>query len=196
MNQRSMRSWKVLCWNVRGLNSEPRQRSIREKISESQCAIACLQETKLTDCSRSLIKVVCPMGFYQFIESPSRGASGGILTVWRSDVFKGVLIEVKPFGIVISFTSVHNNEQWFLVNVYGPCQGEMRDEFVNWLYNLQVEPEQKWLVVGDFNFIRSMENRNLPGGDVNDIFIFNEIIGHLGLLELPLKGRRFTWSNM
>uniref|UniRef100_A0A453NQ47 Uncharacterized protein n=1 Tax=Aegilops tauschii subsp. strangulata TaxID=200361 RepID=A0A453NQ47_AEGTS len=31
---------------------------------------------------------------------------------------------------------------------------------------------------------------------VNDIFIFNEIIGHLGLLELPLKGRRFTWSNM
>ena len=28
------------------------------------------------------------------------------------------------------------------------------------------------------------------------MFIFNEIIGHLGLLELPLKGRRFTWSNM
>jgi hypothetical protein len=31
---------------------------------------------------------------------------------------------------------------------------------------------------------------------VNDVFLFNEIIGHLGLLELPLKGRRFTWSNM
>ena len=31
---------------------------------------------------------------------------------------------------------------------------------------------------------------------MNDIFIFNEIISHLGLLELPLKGRRFTWSNM
>jgi mannosylglycoprotein endo-beta-mannosidase len=28
------------------------------------------------------------------------------------------------------------------------------------------------------------------------MFLFNEIIGHLGLLELPLKGRRFTWSNM
>ena len=50
--------------------------------------------------------------------------------------------------------------------------------------------------VGDFNFIRSLDNRNLPGGDVNDIFIFNEVIGHLGLLELPLKGIRFTWSNM
>src|SRR4051812_15771519 len=41
-----------------------------------------------------------------------------------------------------------------------------------------------------------MDNKNIPGGDVNDMFIFNEIIGHLGLLELPLKGTRFTLSNM
>jgi hypothetical protein len=33
-------------------------------------------------------------------------------------------------------------------------------------------------------------------GDVNDMFLFNDIIGHLGLLELPLKGRAYTWSNM
>ena len=131
MNRMPMRNWKVFCWNVHGLNSETRQRSVREKITESQCAVACLQETKLFDCPRSLIKSICPGGFDQFIESPSRGASGGILTVWRSNDFKGVLIEVKPFGIVISFTSVHNSDQWFLVNVYGPCQGIMRDEFVN-----------------------------------------------------------------
>ena len=31
---------------------------------------------------------------------------------------------------------------------------------------------------------------------MNDIFLFNSIISHLGLLELPLKGRKFTWSNM
>jgi hypothetical protein len=52
------------------------------------------------------------------------------------------------------------------------------------------------LFLGDFNFKRSEENRNKPGGDVNDMFLFNEIIGHLGLHELPLKGTRFTWSNM
>ena len=28
------------------------------------------------------------------------------------------------------------------------------------------------------------------------MFIFNEIIGHLVLLELPIRGRAFTWSNM
>jgi hypothetical protein len=50
--------------------------------------------------------------------------------------------------------------------------------------------------MGDFNFVRSQENRSQPGGDPNDIFIFNELISHLGLLELPLKGRSFTLSNM
>jgi hypothetical protein len=28
------------------------------------------------------------------------------------------------------------------------------------------------------------------------MFLFNDIIGHLGLLELPLKGWAYTWSNM
>lgn len=142
------------------------------------------------------MKSICPHGFDQFAESPSSGASGGLLTAWRSDVFCGTLLEVKPYTIVMQFTSVHNNEQWFLVNVYGPCQGELHDEFVSWIYNLDIDPDQMWMLMGDFNFILSIDNRNLPGGNINDMFIFNEIIGHLGLLELPLKGRKFTWSNM
>ena len=86
----SMRNWKVLSWNVCGLNSETRQRAVRQKVTESQCAVVCLQETKLSNFPRHLIKSICPAGFDQFIESPSRGASGGILTVWRSDFFSGL----------------------------------------------------------------------------------------------------------
>lgn len=124
------------------------------------------------------------------------GASGGILIVWNSAFFSGQLIEVQCYGIIISFISVHNSEAWTLVSVYGPWSGPLRDEFVQWLYHLHIPDDAKWLLLGDFNFIRSLDNSNMPGGDVNDIFLFNEIIGHLGLLELPLKGRAFTWSNM
>jgi hypothetical protein len=31
---------------------------------------------------------------------------------------------------------------------------------------------------------------------MQDIMVFNEIISDLGLQEIPLKGRSFTWSNM
>jgi hypothetical protein len=52
------------------------------------------------------------------------------------------------------------------------------------------------LLLGDFNFIRSPENRNKPGGNVNDMLIFNDFIRRHNLIELQIKGRRFTWSNM
>lgn len=42
--------------------------------------------------------------------------------------------------------------------------------------------------MGDFNFIRSVEDRNLPGGNMNDILFFNEVISNVGLVELPIKG--------
>ena len=98
--------------------------------------------------------------------------------------------------VVVSFKSVHNSERWALVSVYGPCEGQPRDDFVSWLYHLTIPPDENWMLLGDFNFIRSLDNRNQPGGDINDIFLFNEVIEHLGLLELPIKGRNFTWSNM
>jgi hypothetical protein len=71
-----------------------------------------------------------------------------------------------------------------------------RDNFVAWIYNLIIPPGENWMVLGDFNFVRSHENINKPGGDVHDMFLFNDNIGHLGLLELPIKGHAYIWSNM
>ena len=127
---------------------------------------------------------------------PSVGASAGMVIIWNSSFFEGKLIEAKPYGITVEFHSRHTSEVWTPVSVYDPCQGPARDEFVQWLYNHDINCDDNWLLLGDFNFMRSLENRNLPGGNVSDIFLFNEIIGHLGLVELPIKGRQFTWSNM
>ena len=52
-----------------------------------------------------------------------------------------------------------------------------------------------WLVVGDFNLYKNPEDRNKPDADVAEMLLFNNAISMLGLVELPLKGKRFTWSN-
>ena len=96
--------------------------------------------------------------------APSVGPSGGILVVWNSSIFKGTLIGIQSFGIVVSFQSVHNVEKWTLVSLYGPCTGPPRDNFVSWLYHLNIPTDENWLLLGDFNFIRSLDNRNRPGG--------------------------------
>jgi len=52
-----------------------------------------------------------------------------------------------------------------------------------------------WLVVGEFNLIRRPKDRNKEGAGPNEMFAFNEAISKLGLVELPLHGRHFTWTN-
>lgn len=43
--------------------------------------------------------------------------------------------------------------------------------------------------------IRKPEDRNRDGADLNEIFSFNEAIEKLGVIEIPLHGRRYTWTN-
>lgn len=50
--------------------------------------------------------------------------------------------------------------------------------------------------MGDFNLYRQPENRNKPGVDVSKMFHFNSFISVIDLTEIPLQGRKFTWSNM
>jgi hypothetical protein len=52
------------------------------------------------------------------------------------------------------------------------------------------------MIIGDFNFYKSLENRNRGRGNMQDVMLFNEVISKLGLQEIPLKGKSYTCSNM
>jgi exonuclease III len=189
------RKWKVLCWNVRGLNAKEKWEAIRDKISESGCDVICLQETKRQTFDAQFIKKFCPASFDAFEFLPSVGASGGIITIWKSSLFSGSLVFSNAFAISIEFLSKHDQSAWLLTNVYGPCTSEGKSVFLNWLKDIQINPEVDWLVVGDFNLIRGPHNRNKPGGNLQEMLLFNEVISAQGWVELPLRGRQFTWSN-
>lgn len=59
-------------------------------------------------------------------------------------------LEKQSFAIRLSMSSTHYLEVWSLVVVYGPCRQPARDNFVNWLYSLDFEDDDLWLLVGDF----------------------------------------------
>src|SRR4051812_15566712 len=67
---------------------------------------------------------------------------------------------------------------------------------MNWFSNIQMPDSSNWLILGDFNYIRYPHNRNRGNGDFNNMMQFNEAIHNLALVELPLKDRNYTWSNM
>jgi len=49
--------------------------------------------------------------------------------------------------------------------------------------------EVKWMILGDFNLIRAQENRNKPGGSIEEMFMFNDAISVQGLTKIPLQGK-------
>jgi hypothetical protein len=49
---------------------------------------------------------------------------------------------------------------------------------------------------GDFILIRCPKNRNGPHGNVSEMLLFDDVISHHDLVEVPLKNKAFIWSNM
>ena len=190
------RKWIILDWNLRGINSQLRWNDIRQNIEESNCNILCFQETKRENFDLSYIKKIAPRRFDQFIHSPSIGSSGGLIIIWNSHFFRGQQISISRYHITVEFSCNISGHIWYLTNVYGPNQPDERSLFINWLLNLDSSPMDNWIIMGDFNLVRGPENRNRPGGDVNNMIAFNRLISHHDLVEIPLKGRAFTWSNM
>jgi hypothetical protein len=80
-NRINNRSWHILCWNVRGINSTIKWVVIRSKIQEANFDIICLQETKHEIFEQSYLRNFCPPQYNRFEFNPSVGASGGTIII-------------------------------------------------------------------------------------------------------------------
>jgi exonuclease III len=196
MDTQHNREWTVLCHNIRGINSDRKWNSIRNKIQEIGCDIICLQETKRENFDHAYLRNFTPRSFDNFCFVPSVGNSGGMMISWHGSKLQGQVIFENEYAQSVEFLSKLTGQKWILTNVYAPCTSQRKLDFLNWFKNISMPDDQPWIVIGDFNLIRRPENRNKPGGDPNMMMAFNEAISKLGILELPLSGQQYTWSNM
>lgn len=132
------RSWNILNWNIRGINSEDKWLALGQKIEESACSILCLQETKREDFDTAYIRKFCPPRLNKFAFLPSIGASSGLLVAWNGSLFDGEVISQNRFSLSLQFTSLQSHQSWILSNIYGPCVHEDKLEFINWFYNIHM----------------------------------------------------------
>ena len=49
----------------------------------------------------------------------------------NSSLFSDVVIIEEEFALVIKFKSTQSAQEWTLVNIYGPCQGDPRVDYTN-----------------------------------------------------------------
>ena len=135
------KTWNILNWNVRGINSLDKWLAIRQKVEEGAPGIVCIQETKREKFNLAYIHKFCPQRFNKFEYLPSIGAFGGISTAWNGTLFNGELMFQNKFSLSIQFTCNTSSKSWILTNIYGPCNHEDKIEFIEWFANIQMPNE-------------------------------------------------------
>ncbi|GKB92857.1 putative RNA-directed DNA polymerase [Tanacetum coccineum] len=79
-----------------------------------------------------------------------------------------------------------------LLNIYAPQSPALKDQLWADLEILINAIEAVWIVFGDFNVVRSQDERFGCVFDTNEANSFNDFISRVGFIDFPLGGRRFT----
>jgi exonuclease III len=186
----------VCSWNVRGLGGRLKKRKVKELIRKEKVDVLALQESKLGDVNDKLC-VHLWGGDVGWASLPANGRSGGIITMW--DNKKGKLISSFQgdgyLGVVLHWGV--NDDVCIIVNVYAPCVLQAKKSlWVDLLVARRFHVVDHFCILGDFNSVRSPEERKgvLGGFEISeDSRLFNVFIDNVGLVDLPLLGRKFTW---
>ncbi|GKV30550.1 hypothetical protein SLEP1_g39351 [Rubroshorea leprosula] len=121
----------------------------------------------------------------------------GFSNMWmleNADLF-GVGITVMGSGFcgMYGFWGKDKMPCYFL-NVYAPCENHGKQLLWTEISNLMnVYGEGNWCIGGDFNAIRNREEKRGRSFDDLAMRAFNCFIEETGLVDLPLRGRKFTW---
>jgi exonuclease III len=150
----------ILFWNVRGLNSSARQKSLRNLVSSMNIDVVCIQESKMSVCSRRVILSMLGIDFdNNFICLPAVGASGGIVLAWRSRIGAILASRIDSFSASVQFSSP-SGVHWWLTCVYGPQGNDAKITFMQEIWDIRAQCAGPWLIGGDFNLIYKDEDKN------------------------------------
>ncbi|KAK8600452.1 hypothetical protein V6N12_050306 [Hibiscus sabdariffa] len=121
------------------------------------------------------------------------GLAGGLALWWSNDVHVSIIIH----GEIFIDTKVSSSEdEWLLTLIYGPPYAEEKQDFWESIASLRSNNSEKWCLIGDTNIVASSEKKlgGLPFNAVQAKWYFY-FMDSSCLLELPIKGGTFTWSN-
>ncbi|KAH1266004.1 putative mitochondrial protein [Glycine max] len=128
---------------------------------------------------------------------PSVHTYGGLLCLWNNSVFE-VDSRVKGSNfLMLAGRWIKDDQRIYIVNIYAPCDLQGKRALWEELRQLRIShTDGLWCFLGDFNSIRSQEERigtSQRMGNSSDISEFNNWIFDMELQEIKSYGSRFTW---
>ena len=147
---------RVLSWNCRGLGSKSKEEAMSALSSLHQPDIFLIQETKMEE--EAFLQVSKKFWKYKGKAAvSSRGASGGIGTMWNDKEFDAVDIKYSSHWVLTQLRHKASNSLVSIFNIYAPnsiaekniCWNLLREEKSNLQGNI--------IIAGDLNVTLSQE---------------------------------------
>jgi len=186
----------IISWNIRGLNSKGKQRYMKEKLKKDRPSIMILQETKIS--VQQLEGIISNSKLqYKVMGQDAIESAGGIAILWNPNE---IIFEdwTSMTRILIGMGRIVGTKERVVISgVYGPHIPGERENFIKNMQVIQrLYSETAWIVGGDFNLIRSLEEKK-GGIRKPDQYMemFNDMICNLRLVDTPTINRVYTWNN-
>ncbi|GKV05619.1 hypothetical protein SLEP1_g17606 [Rubroshorea leprosula] len=151
------------------------------------------KETKMVGINRSSCRMIWGSDDFEWVARDAEGLSGGMLCIWNSKKFKmGRVLAGMDF---IGVEGAWGVEQCpaSIINVYSPCQLGKKRILWEELKALVAGRSGNWCIMGDFNAVRKVGERGGSREISTEMREFDGFIRDVGLVDLPLIGRKFTW---
>nr|GFB53451.1 RNA-directed DNA polymerase, eukaryota [Tanacetum cinerariifolium] len=131
-----------------------------------------------------------------FVSSDSIGNSGGILCIWEASVFKKEFVTVFDNFVAIYGSWCSNNSKLLIVVVYAPQSSACKRLLWEYISSFITRWNGETIVMGDFNVVRSTDERLGSRFNQSSAKVFNQFIESSGLVDIKLEGYSFTWSHL
>jgi hypothetical protein len=157
--------------------------------------IICLQETKMTDIDRKVIQSLWGSKRVDWTSLGSNGVAGGIVLMWHRQVIEKLDEAAGYYSLSCKFRKVIDQFEWSFTGVYGLNLDSKRGFLWEELVGLQSWWEVPWCIGGDFNVVCFLSEKTGMLSFNYAMHEFSDFISECGLLDIPMEGGLFTWSN-
>lgn len=189
------KKFKFLSWNIRGLGSNEKCDIVRNVIKNSRCDVVAFQETKCNTVDFSYVVRFLPSFFSKEVAfNKAINSAGGTLIAWKHS-FELITSWSTKHTITVVLRHITSGHSISVTNAYGPTEDSLKPGFVSELRSCAALTDHPWLLAGDFNMVRWLVNRSSGSHSFRLMDLFNNFISDVGIVDIQLRNRSFTWSS-
>ncbi|XP_022007327.1 uncharacterized protein LOC110906513 [Helianthus annuus] len=177
--------------NIRGIGGNGKANWINKIKVDCGVSFVGLQESMCSNVSPGVISNYWGGIGAEFESVDAVGNSGGIVSFWDPKVFSRDKVIKDINFLCISGILTEGLVRINVLNVYAPHNNEDKRGLWQKIVNLIQSIEGWWIVFGDFNVVRDLDERKNSVFDPVGARDFNDFIEDAGLREHQLKGMKF-----